>query len=224
MYSTAQAPAATAATLAPELSAWLGDQMERGHTVEQILQAIVVAGWDPAVAAQALQPTASEMAPLQVPQLAPPVSGGMVDAGDKWVEVTYLLVEPNVVVFSSLLGDAECQAMIDAARPRLSRSLTVDTQTGGEELHPDRTSQGMFFERGEDDVIQRVEARIARLFNWPVEHGEPLQVLRYPPGSEYKPHYDYFDPGAPGTPAVLQRGGQRVATLVMYLHEPGDGG
>ncbi|MEO6018503.1 MAG: 2OG-Fe(II) oxygenase, partial [Polaromonas sp.] len=43
-------------------------------------------------------------------------------------------------------------------------------------------------------------------------------------GAQYKPHYDYFDPGEPGTPAILRRGGQRVASLIMYLREPAEGG
>jgi prolyl 4-hydroxylase len=38
------------------------------------------------------------------------------------------------------------------------------------------------------------------------------------------PHYDYFDPAQPGTPKILQRGGQRVATIVMYLRTPERGG
>ncbi len=114
--------------------------------------------------------------------------------------------------------------MIEAARPRLARSLTVQTQTGGEELNPDRTSSGMFFQRGESELLARLEARIAHLLRWPVENGEGLQVLHYRPGAEYKPHYDYFDPGEPGTAKVLQRGGQRLATLVMYLNEPQQGG
>jgi prolyl 4-hydroxylase len=82
----------------------------------------------------------------------------------------------------------------------------------------------MFFQRGEHGVVQRLEARIARLVNWPEENGEGLQVLHYRPGAEYKPHYDYFDPNEPGTPTILRRGGQRVATLVMYLGEPEKGG
>jgi prolyl 4-hydroxylase len=49
-------------------------------------------------------------------------------------------------------------------------------------------------------------------------------VLRYRPGAEYRPHHDYFDPGQPGTAAVLARGGQRLATLVMYLDTPAGGG
>ena len=60
--------------------------------------------------------------------------------------------------------------------------------------------------------------------HWPVENGEGLQILQYVPGTEYKPHYDYFDPAEPGTPSILKRGGQRVGTMVMYLSEPAKGG
>jgi len=134
------------------------------------------------------------------------------------------MYNPRVVVFGDLLSGEECEALIDAARPRLARSLTVATQTGGEEVNDDRTSSGMFFSRGENEVIARIEQRIARLVNWPLENGEGLQVLHYTPGAEYKPHYDYFDPAEPGTPTIVKRGGQRVATLVMYLSEPEKGG
>ena len=86
------------------------------------------------------------------------------------------------------------------AQPRLARSETVQTETGASEVNDARTSEGMFFERGENALCQRIEARIAALLHWPVENGEGLQVLRYRPGAEYKPHYDYFDPAQPGTP------------------------
>ncbi len=82
----------------------------------------------------------------------------------------------------------------------------------------------MFFERGEAPLIQRIEQRIAALLHWPVEKGEGLQILRYRPGAQYRPHFDYFDPAQPGTAAVLKRGGQRVGTLIMYLHVPQGGG
>jgi len=72
--------------------------------------------------------------------------------------------------------------------------------------------------------VARIEARIAALLQWPVENGEGLQILRYRPGAEYKPHYDYFDPAQPGTASVLRRGGQRLASLVMYLNTPLRGG
>lgn len=130
------------------------------------------------------------------------------------------LAKPRVVVFGNFLAPEECDALIAAARPRMARSLTVATQTGGEEVNDDRTSDGMFFQRDESALVQTIEERIAKLLQWPIENGEGLQVLHYRPGAEYKPHYDYFDPHEPGTPTIVKRGGQRVGTLVMYLNTP----
>jgi len=171
------------------------------------------------------QAVASGLPPaVPVPEPALDESPLYLDAGDRQVCVLQAMFNPRVVVFGGLLSHEECDALIEAAKPRLARSLTVATKTGGEELNADRTSNGMFFQRGENEVVKRVEARIARLVNWPEENGEGLQVLHYRPGAEYKPHYDYFDPNEPGTPTILKRGGQRVATLVMYLGEPDKGG
>ena len=224
----------------PALLAWLDVQMARGSSRPSLFKSLLDAGWQAGSAAHFMQltpqenlafgvppaqPLAPELFPI-VPVPAPVLdaSGTMVDAGDKWVEVLQQGHEPELMVFANFLSPTECEALVEAARPRLSCSLTVDPKTGGEELHPDRTSQGMSFMRGENAVIQRVEARIARLLRWPVRNGEGLQVLSYRDGAQYKPHYDYFDPLESGTPAILARGGQRVATLIMYLQEPEQGG
>jgi prolyl 4-hydroxylase len=82
----------------------------------------------------------------------------------------------------------------------------------------------MFFERGENDVVRRIEQRIARLLNWPVEKGEGMQVLQYRVGAQYLPHYDYFDPKEPASQRALLRGGNRVGTVVMYLNDTPRGG
>lgn len=168
---------------------------------------------------------ANELPPaVSVPLVAVDAAGTMVNAGDKWINLNRQNVAPDVWVFSNFLSTEECAELIQAAQARLSRSLTVDTQTGGESLNKARTSDGMFFTRGENAIVKMIESRIARVLNWPLQNGEGLQVLRYGPGAEYKPHYDYFDPREPGTPVILERGGQRVATLIMYLHEPEAGG
>jgi prolyl 4-hydroxylase len=60
--------------------------------------------------------------------------------------------------------------------------------------------------------------------NWPLENGEGLQVLHYPPGAEYRPHFDYFPPDQAGSAVHTARGGQRVATLIVYLNDVADGG
>ena len=70
-----------------------------------------------------------------------------IDTRDRRVHVLQAMAHPRVVVFGNLLSDEECEALIALAEPRMARSLTVATQTGGEEVNDDRTSDGMFFQR-----------------------------------------------------------------------------
>lgn len=228
-------PFARTQAVTPELRRWIIEQAQAGFSAPVVLQSMRDAGWDEDVAADALEATLREHlndVALQqglpsaspVPEPALQRSPTLVDAGDRQVQVLLAMANPRVVVFGNLLSPEECDALVAAAQPRMARSLTVATKTGGEEVNADRTSDGMFFQRGESPLIQRIEARIARLLNWPVENGEGLQVLHYRPGAEYKPHYDYFDPAEPGTPTILKRGGQRVGSLVLYLNTPEQGG
>lgn len=222
-------------TITPALREWIVAQAEAGHDAPSVLKAMLDSGWQEEVAIQAMETTLSDHLEAQaLKQGLPPRSAVpepdldesplCIDAGDREVSVLLVMAQPRIVVFGNLLSEEECEGLIAAARPRMARSRTVATQTGGEEVNPDRTSDGMFFGRGESELIQRIEARIARLVRWPVENGEGLQVLNYQPGAEYKPHYDYFDPQEPGTPTILRRGGQRVGTVVMYLNKPEKGG
>ena len=219
----------------PQLRQWIVEQAQAGHGAEAVLKAMLAAGWQEDVAVEAMEGTLrGHLEEQAVQQGLPPAlpvpdpeldeSPLYIDAGDRRVHVLQVMAMPRIVVFGGLLSDVECEELVELARPRLAPSLTVATQTGGEEVNQDRTSNGMFFQRGENELVQRIEARIARLVNWPVDHGEGLQILQYGPGAEYRPHYDYFDPDQPGTPTILKRGGQRVGTLVMYLAEPEKGG
>ncbi len=217
--------------ITPAVSAWLLEQRAAGFGTGQLLKSLTDAGWGDAVARHLLAMPASAGAdplilplPLPVPWPAHAGERLALDAGDRQVNATTVLQDPPLLVLEGLLSREECQALIDAAAPRMSRSLTVDMKTGGEETNQGRTSEGMFFERGESALISRIETRIGALLGWPVHNGEGLQVLHYGPGTEYKPHYDFFDPAEPGTASILQRGGQRVATLVIYLNEPEAGG
>ena len=219
----------------PALTAWIIEQANANRPANEVLASMLASGWDADVAATVFEQTmTTHVADLTASGKLPPVvavpdplphgTRATVWAGDREVTVIVTLAEPRVVVFGNLLSGAECDEIIALARTRLARSETVQTATGATEVNEARTSQGMFFDRGEHPVCKRIELRMAALLNWPVENGEGLQVLRYGPGAEYKPHYDYFDPDQAGTPAILKRGGQRVASLVCYLNTPALGG
>jgi len=221
----------------PELRRWIVSQAAAGHSPEAVLDAMKASGWEEDTALEALEetmrdhllqmrsgdPVAAEPAKA-VP--GPHISAAtpQLSAGDRDVKVLMSLKQPRVVVFGNLLSAEECEEIIALAKARLARSETVETKTGASEINEARTSDGMFFQPAEFAVCGRLETRIAALLGWPLENGEGLQVLRYRPGAEYKPHYDYFDPAEPGTESILKRGGQRVGSVVCYLNTPAEGG
>lgn len=221
--------------LTPEARQWIVNRTLAGATHDEVVRELIAAGWQKPAALEALRLVAAESAKARValsanaPTTKVPepdlVSSPLwVDAGDRRVRVLLAMREPRVVVFGDLLSAEECAGLIAAAEPRMRRSETVDRATGGVQIDEARTSRGMFFGRAENELTTRVEQRIAKLVNWPATHGEGLQVLHYKPGAEYEQHYDYFDPADPGTPALLKHGGQRVASLIMYLNTPEQGG
>lgn len=214
-----------------DLRQWLRAQLAAGCRAEDVLESMRTSGWSGAAALQALQEAqaGSDLPPVlpaggRVPE--PAVGDGVtvIEVEGHPVRVLLTMKLPRVVLFGGLLSDAECDALVAEAQPRLARSETVVNTTGGSEVNAARTSDGMFFQRGESPLIQRIEQRIGALLRWPVPWGEGLQVLHYRPGAEYRPHHDYFDPKHGGTEAVLRRGGQRVGTLVIYLNTPAKGG
>ncbi len=221
--------------ITPQLREWIILQEQAGFAADVVLKSMLASGWEEDVAIAALETTLHDHlqagrvaavlpAPVAVPQLAIEDSPLYLQLEDRRVTVLSCMSDPSIVVIGNFLSDEECDGLIEGAKPRMARSLTVATQTGGEELNADRTSNGMFYARAENELIARIERRLAQLTRWPVENGEGLQILHYRPGAEYKPHYDYFDPAEPGTSTILKRGGQRVATILMYLHEPERGG
>lgn len=223
-----------AQSITDDLRRWIVEQAESGCRPADVLEAMKASGWEESVAIAALEQTLRQrLAQLDEEELPPPTpvpqpalegAHPIVRVGDREVRVLTTMKLPRVVVFGGLLSDDECDALIELSRPRLVRSETVDNSTGGSEVNAARTSDGMFFERGETPLIAGIERRIAELVRWPLENGEGLQILRYRPGAEYRPHHDYFDPVHPGTARILQRGGQRVGTIVMYLNTPEGGG
>jgi prolyl 4-hydroxylase len=199
----------------PELRQWIIAQAQAGHQPEVVLQSMRASGWQEDVAISALEEVlqgfladharASGLpAPVPVPEADLRDSPSALHAGGRDVKVLLAMRNPRVIVFGGLLSDDECDELIALSKPKLARSETVITSTGGSEVNAARTSEGMFFERGENPLVRRIESRIAELLNWP--------------------HHDYFDPAHAGTPTILKRGGQRVGTLVMYLNTPAKGG
>lgn len=178
----------------------------------------------PPPAAAALDAAATPPQSDYVYDPAPLAARNVIRAHDRDVRVLSRCERPQVVVFGDVLSARECEELIARARDRLTRSQVVTHDGQDSALSDYRTSEGTWFPRGADPFIERLERRLAALMNWPVENGEGLQVLRYGVGAEYRPHHDYFAPDKPSSALHTAAGGQRIATLVIYLNDVPAGG
>jgi prolyl 4-hydroxylase len=122
---------------------------------------------------------------------------------------------PYVSVFPALFSPAECDFLIAEAQAWLEPSVVIDPQTGRQLRNPIRTSDGMSFALfREGPAVHALNRRIAAATGTGVAQGESLQVLRYRPGQEYRPHFD----------AVAGEANQRILTMLVYLNEGYAGG
>lgn len=137
--------------------------------------------------------------------------------GKPWVE--FISWEPRAFVYHNFLSKEECEYLISLAKPHMLKSTVVDSATGKSKDSRVRTSSGTFLVRGQDKIIREIEKKIADFTFIPVEQGEGIQILHYEVGQKYEPHYDYFH-----DQFNTQNGGQRIATLLMYLSDVEAGG
>lgn len=122
---------------------------------------------------------------------------------------------PEASCARNFLSPAECDYLKSAAEPGLQPSVVVDPASRQLVPHPIRKSDGALFGvYAEDLVVNALNRRMAALSGTRPEQGEPLQILRYRPGGEYRPHLD----------ALPAEANQRVQTLLVYLSDDYEGG
>ncbi|GLI66473.1 hypothetical protein VaNZ11_010316 [Volvox africanus] len=126
--------------------------------------------------------------------------------------------DARIFLYENFLTDEEADHIVNISERRLERSGVVGGD-GGSETSNIRTSYGVFLDRGEDEIIKRIENRIAAWTLMPVGNGEGLQVLRYQKEQKYDAHWDYFF-----HKDGITNGGNRYATVLMYLVDTEEGG
>jgi prolyl 4-hydroxylase len=132
---------------------------------------------------------------------------------------------PLVRICVAFLSPDECDHLVALSRPFLAPSKVITDSGKLERRMQERTSEEMAVqEQIKDIVVWNVEQRLARFAGLPAEHGEPLMILHYGPGDEYRPHVDYFDPRIESNAVQLGRAGQRIVTVLTYLSDVEDGG
>lgn len=139
-------------------------------------------------------------------------TGPLIQTNDREIPILARQEEPLIVLLGNVLSDGECDELINQAKHRMKRSKIGLTRDENEM----RTSRGMFFEESETELIKQVEKRVEAIMCIPIGHAEPLHVLHYEPGQQYKSHLDYF--------STHRTNNNRISTLLLYLNDVEEGG
>jgi len=96
--------------------------------------------------------------------------------------------------------------------------FTPSTVVGIEGADPSRTSETAWIKK-DDPVARKIFEKASQLSGKPMNCCEDLQVVRYKPGTFYRAHHDSCCDDSKGCADFETRGGQRVATLLVYLND-----
>ena len=123
--------------------------------------------------------------------------------------------DPYIALYPGLFSAAECKYLAVLAAPWLDKAMvTVEGDETQLELVRDAASSAIAH-LTEDLVVQRINRCIAAATGTKSEWGEPLNVLRYKPGQQFRPHHDGRGSGD---------GATRIMTALVWLNEQFDGG
>lgn len=129
--------------------------------------------------------------------------------------VEILCPAPRILRARSLFTPAECAHVASLASDVLEPASVIDPRTGQRIPHAIRTSDNATIGPARESLVVRaLNVRVAMISGTLIEQGEPLTVLRYRPGQEYRLHLDTID-GARN---------QRIRTVLIYLNHGYPGG
>jgi prolyl 4-hydroxylase len=121
--------------------------------------------------------------------------------------------DPPTVIDSVLTRD-ECSYIMQKADKLFTRSTVVGT----EGYDASRTSETAWIAK-DDPVARKIFQKASELTGKPIDCCEDLQVVRYKPGTFYRAHHDSCCEDTQACVEFEERGGQRVATLLVYLND-----
>jgi prolyl 4-hydroxylase len=126
-----------------------------------------------------------------------------------------LRTSPHIRRFPVFCTPIECAHIASVAAPMLQPATVFDPATGKMIAHPIRSSDNApIGPLQESLVVQAINRRIAAATATDVAQGEPLTVLRYAPGQQYRPHLDILP----------DQSNQRIRTAILYLNHNYAGG
>ena len=126
--------------------------------------------------------------------------------------------EPAIFLVRGLLTDKEIDHIdsIVTQNETKFKSSVIEDEFNRRRLSEHRTSKYIWFTKGQDQVVRKIESRLAQLVGLSPTSIEPLQVVSYSNGQYFDVHHDagvLFDDGT-----VEKNVPKRLLTIFVYLN------
>lgn len=197
------------------LAAHLGDAVAAGgdrHALDEL---------EADLARRGLSPLPALPATAAAPDSGPP--GYSVQQLMRSPPARQVHASPRIRLISGLLSRDECRFLIALARPHLKRAQVFDRAEGAATESSQRSSANLTLPLVLEDFHARLlQLRMALAAGAELVQAEPLEIMRYGPGEQYRPHRDYLPQSA--LDADRPAAGQRRTTICVYLSTPDAGG
>lgn len=130
----------------------------------------------------------------------------------------------SILEYDKFLTPDECDTIIDIARRKgLSASLVYAAEA--DKLNNDvRISEQTWLNDDIDIVTLKIAEFVSKVTRMPIANQEQLQVVRYPEGGKFTPHYDPCNLDQRSCIRMDGDAGPRIYTFLIYLNDDFEGG
>jgi len=136
-------------------------------------------------------------------------------------EFQELRITPPVKLMENALTDEECNSLIEEARANLVPGK-IYGDSGDPEVSIKHRNCSASFVDDESLIGIQIRDKISKIIGIDKSRFDKITVIRYLPGEEFKRHTDYIT--GPNGAKNIEKGGYRIATVLMYLNDDFEGG
>ena len=138
-------------------------------------------------------------------------------------DVNYINIENyDIQEISNFLTDEECNKIIELTNNKLTPSR-IYSDKNDVYLTDSRISNQTWLDDSHP-IIKQISDRVRQYTNIVHNHQEPLQVVNYPVGGFFRPHYDACEGSKEFCKRMDGKYGPRLFTVLFYLNDNFTGG
>jgi len=131
---------------------------------------------------------------------------------------------PEVTLYEGAFSGFFCDFVCWKYDKYFKQSKVVNVYTSESELDPSWRTSSSFFMYRNDFISHYMHRKFSKIIGRPTKTMQRVTLTKYEEGQEYKNHYDFYDQSVIEKNPNIKKEGQRIATAIVYLRTPDEGG